>query len=240
MRRTALMLLLAGLVAAPAVAQTPTVDELLTKNVEARGGAEKLRAVNTRKVTGKVAAQGMEMTMQVYSKRPNLMLQEMQLGDRRLVTAFDGQKAWGVNPMMGGDTPQELQGLQAELLRDQAAFDGPLALARQRGDKVEVAGKEEVDGASAWKLVVTHEGRQTMVYLDEKTGLERKVSSSISEGGMQLLIESLISNYQATDGIKVPRTVRTLVGGQGQATVTIDSVEFNVPLDDAKFKMPGK
>jgi outer membrane lipoprotein-sorting protein len=233
------MLVALALVAAPVAAQTPTVDELLARNVESRGGAEKLRAVNSRTVSGKVTAQGMELTMKVYSKRPNLMLQEMQMGDRRMVTAFDGERAWGINPMMG-DAAQELSGLQADLLRDQAAFDGPLALARERGDKMEVAGKEDVDGAPAWKIVVTHEDRQTSVFLDEKTGLERKVSSQISENGMNLLIESVISDYQPTDGIQVPRQVRTLVGGQAQATVQIDSVEFNPAIDDAKFKMPGK
>jgi outer membrane lipoprotein-sorting protein len=240
MRPTALMLVALALLAAPAAAQTPTVDELLAKNVESRGGAEKLRAVNSRIVSGKVTAQGMDLTMKVYSKRPNLMLQEMQMGDRRMVTAFDGERAWGINPMMGGDTPQPLSGLQADLLRDQAAFDGPLALARQRGDTMEVAGKEDVDGAPAWKIAITHEGRQTSVFLDEQTCLERKVSSSISQNGMNLVIESVISDYQPTDGIQVPRQVRTLVGGQAQATVSIESIEFNPPLDDEKFKMPVK
>jgi outer membrane lipoprotein-sorting protein len=240
MIRTALILAMAALVAVPVAAQTPTVDELLAKNVESRGGAEKLRAITTRTVSGTVSAQGMDMSLKVYSKRPNLMLQEVQVGDRRLVTAFDGQQAWGINPMMGGDAPQTLTGIQADLLRDQAAFDGPLALARERGDTMEVAGKEDVEGAPAWKLVVTHEGRQTIVFLDEKSGLERKVASSISDNGMERKIESLISDYQPVDGIPVPRQVRTLVDGQGQATVKIESVEFNTPIDDAKFKMPGK
>ena len=240
MKRIALMVAVAALAAAPLAAQTPTVDELLAKNVESRGGAEKLRAVNTRTVTGKVTAQGMDIAMTVYSKRPNLMLQEMQIGDKRMVTAFDGEQAWGINPMMGGDAPQALTGLQADLLRDQAGFDGPLALARQRGDKMEVTGKEDVEGVSAWKLVITHGDRQTSVFLDEKTGLERKVSSTVSEGGQQLVIESVISDYQPTDGIQVPRKVRTLVGGQAQATVAIESVVFNAPIDDAKFKMPVK
>ena len=65
--------------AGPLSAQTPSVDELLAKNTAARGGADKLKAVSTRKVEGTVAVQGMEMPMQVLAKRPNLMLQEMQM-----------------------------------------------------------------------------------------------------------------------------------------------------------------
>ena len=240
--------------ALPVLAQTPTVDELLAKNLAARGGAEKLKAISTRKVTGKVtvqvqmppgtqqqaqpAPQTLELPMQVLAKRPNLMLQEMRMQDRRVVTAFDGQQAWAINPMIG-TSAQLLQGVQADLIRDQAQFDGPLAYARQRGDKMELLGKEDIEGVSAWKLAITHEDKTTTVYLDEKTGLERKVSASVNQGGTQLLVESVISDYQPVDGIMVPRKVQTLVGGQTQATVTIENVEFNVPIEDAQFKMPA-
>jgi len=229
---------LCALLAAPAAAQTPTVDELLAKNMQARGG-DKLKNVKTRKVTGHVSTQGMDMQMTVLAKRPNMMLQEMKMGDRRLVTAYDGSQAWGLNPMIG-DTPQVLQGIQASLLKDQAFFDGPLALAKSRNDTIEVAGKEDVEGSPAWKLSITHEGRVTTIYLDADTGLERKVSTNVTEGGQNIVIESLISDFQPTDGIMVPRKVSTVVGGQQQATVVIDAVEFDVPATDDQFKMPSK
>lgn len=254
MKRVILMTCTMLAVAVPALAQTPTVDELLAMNLASRGGAEKLKDITTRKVTGKVTVQvqmppgaqqqaeatpqTLEMPMQVIAKRPNLMLQEMRMQDRRVVTAFDGQQAWAINPMIG-PSAQLVQGVQADLIRDQAQFDGPLAYARQRGDKMEVLGKEEIEGTPSWKLAITHDDKTTTVYLDEKTGLERKVTASVNQGGTQLLVESLISDYQPVDGIMVPRKVQTLVGGQTQATVTIDNVEFNVPVEDAQFKMPG-
>jgi outer membrane lipoprotein-sorting protein len=231
------LVLLLGVV--PLAAQTPSVDDLLAKNTAARGGADKLKAISTRKVAGTVAVQGMEMPMVVLAKRPNLMLQEMQVQGRRVVTAFDGEQAWAINPMLGGDAPQKLEGVQADLIRDQAQFDGPLAYARQRGDKMEVVGKEQVEGADAWKLAITRGDKVTHVFLDENTGLERKISATITNGGTQLLIESIISDYQPTDGLMVPRKIQTLVGGQAQAAVTIDTVEFNVPIEDEKFKMPA-
>jgi outer membrane lipoprotein-sorting protein len=235
-----LYLVLAGavLLATPAAAQTPTVDELLAKNLASRGGAEKLKSIDTRKVVGTITAQGMQMAMTVTSKRPNSMLQEMRIGDRRIVTAFDGEHAWTINPMMG-DTPQEVHGIQESLLRDQSYFDGPLELARSRGDKMEVLGKEDVEGASTWKLAITHESRQTTIYLDADTALERKVSTAVSDGGVETAIESLISDYQPAEGIMVPRKVTTSIGGQQQATVAIESVAFNVPVDDSIFKMPS-
>jgi outer membrane lipoprotein-sorting protein len=238
MRQMLLSLCVLAWLAAPVAAQTPTVDDLLAKNTEARGGAEKLKGINTRRVSGTIQVQGVSMPMEVLAKRPNLMRQELKVQDRQLVTAYDGQHAWAINPMLG-DTPQELQGVQADLLRDQAQFDGPLAYARQRGDKMEIIGKETVDGSAAWNLAITRDGRVTNVYLDEQTALERKIMATISENGMQVQIESLISDYKPVEGIMVPHKVQTMVGGQTQATVTIESVAFNVPLEDARFAMPA-
>ena len=230
------------LLPASAVAQTPTVDQLIAKNVEARGGDERLKAIQTRRVTGTIKLQGVGGTdakMQVINKRPNLMLQEMRAGEQRFVTAFDGQQAWALNPMLG-DTPQLVDGPQADALRDQAQFDGPLLGAHRRGDPIEVAGKDVVDGVGVWKLVLKRDNRVVNVFLDENTGLERKVSATISGDAGTVLIESVISDYQPIDGMMVPRRVETRVGGQLQATVTIESVEFNAPIEDGQFKMPSE
>jgi len=254
--KTAILMLGAWLfVAAPVAAQTPTIDDLIARNVASRGGAEKLKSINTRKVSGTVTVQvqmpggtqpegqatpqTIEMPMQVLAKRPNMMLQEMQMQGQRVVTAYDGEQAWALNPMMGPN-PQLLQGVPAELIRDQAQFDGPLAYAKQRGDKMEVQGKDQIEGASTWKVAITHEGKVTTVYLDEQTALERKLSASVNQGGAALNVESIISDYRPVEGIMVPHKVQTLVGGRQQATVTIEKVEFNTPLDDAQFKMPPK
>lgn len=55
-----------------------------------------------------------------------------------------------------------------------------------------------------------------------------------------MLIESVISDYQPADGILVPRRVETRVGGQVQATVRIEDVEFNIPIEDSRFQMPSE
>ena len=74
----------------------------------ARGGLDKLRAVNTMKMVGKVTMQGREFPITVMAKRPNLMLQEMTIDGARVVSAFDGDKVWVVNPTMGINEPQEM------------------------------------------------------------------------------------------------------------------------------------
>jgi outer membrane lipoprotein-sorting protein len=226
----------------PAPTATPTVDEVVAKNLAARGGGDKLRALNTMKMTGTVSVQGTEMPISVMTKRPNLMLQEMTVQGTRIVSGFDGEKVWAINPMLGANEPRELTGAQADALRDQSTFDGPLVGYKDRGDTLTVDGPADVAGAKTWRLKLTRKNGRTMfIYVDAATGLEKQWSTTVDQNGTTLDIDTLMSDYQPTpNGILVARTLRTLIGGQQQALLKVQTVEYNTPIDDAAFKMPVK
>jgi outer membrane lipoprotein-sorting protein len=229
---------LALLVAAPSFAQTPTAEELVAKNLAARGGLEKLQSLNTMKVTGTVAFQGMEMPMTLLTKRPNKMRQELSMQGQSIVQAFDGQTVWASNPMLGPGA-RALEGPQADALKNQALFDGPLVGYKDRGDTIEVVGPAEVEGAKAWKLkVARQDGRSMFILLDATTFLERQWSVTMEQNGLTMEIDTIIGDYQPVDGVQVARSMRTVMGGNPMGTLKIASVEFNVPVEDSVFVMP--
>ena len=229
---------LALLVAAPSAAQTPTADELIAKNIAARGGEEKLKSLNTIKITGTVSAQGMEMPITLLTKRPNKMRQELSMQGQSIVQAFDGVTVWASNPMMGPGA-RAVEGPQADALKNQALFDGPLLGYKERGDTVEVIGSAEVDGAKAWKLKVSRkDGRAFHIFLDANTFLERQWSVTMEQNGLTMELDTFFQDYQPVDGVQMARSMRTVIGGNPAASVKINSVEFNVPVDDGVFVMP--
>jgi outer membrane lipoprotein-sorting protein len=237
-----LNLLVAVLVLAPSAAraQTPTVDQIVAKNLAAKGGEEALRSATTMKMSGTLTVQGMQAPVKVLTKRPNLMLQEMTMNGARIVSAFDGQRVWGINPMLGGNQPREVTGVQSEAVKDRSTFDGPLVGYKGRGDTLELVGSATVGDADTWKLKLTRQNGRTMfIYVDKNTGLEREWATTVDQAGMTLDIQTLMSDYQPADnGVQVARTLRTLIGGHEQAVLKVESVEFNVPIEDSVFKMP--
>ena len=230
------------LAASAAGAQAPTVDEIVAKNLAARGGLDKLRGVQTMKMTGTINVQGMDMPLTVMTKRPNLLFQEMTMQGQRMVSAFDGAKVWAMNPMLGPG-PRELTGQQADMIRDQASFDGPLVNYKDRGDTLEMAGSADLGGAKAWKLKLTRKigGRSMFIYVDADTGLEKQWSATVDQSGMTIDVDTVMLDYQPTpEGVLVARSMRTLVGGQQQGLLKVLTVEYNVPIEDAAFQMPAK
>ncbi len=234
----AVVLMMAGVSSA---ASAQTLEELLAKNYQSRGGLEKLKSITSIKVTGRLTAQGNQMVMTTWMKRPNMMRQEMDVQGQKVVQAFDGTHAWALNPMMGTSTPVEVPGAQADLIKSGADFDGPLVDYKAKGNTLELEGTDTVDGAKVFRIKVTPKsGPPLTLYLDATTGLERKMSAEVDQGGQRMTVETLMSDYRTVSGIQLPFSVRTMMNGQLAAEVTIQSYDVNLPLDEAMFKMPGK
>lgn len=226
----------------PLAAQAPpSIDEIVAKNLKAKGGADKWKSVSAVRMTGKVSLQGMDLPMSVSAKRPNLSRQEITIQDKKIVQAFDGTTPWMINPMMGSDAPQEITGPQAEMMKSDADFDGALVDYKEKGHKVELVGKEKLDATDVYHLKITKKtGNVQHYYLDAESGIELKTSSEMDMGGTKQNIETELSNYQSVEGIMIPHTVKQSINGTQMVTMTIEKVEFNPTLEDALFKMPAK
>jgi len=218
-----------------------TVDEIISKNIETKGGLQKLKSIKSMKMTGKVFAGGFEMSMTLWAKRPNMSRMESIFQDQKIIQAYDGEKAWQINLFMGSNEPQEIKGLQAEDLKDRADFDGPLVDYKKKGHKVEFMGKEDLEGTEVYKLKVTMKsGRVVYLYLDTDSCIELKQSTTLNYQGTEYLVETIFGDYKEVDGIMVPHFIETKLNGQTQARIIIEKVEFNIEIDDSLFKMPAK
>lgn len=223
------------------MASAQTVDDLLAKYYKARGGLDRLKGLTTIRMAGKLVAGGQEMQMQVLQKRPNLVRQEMTVMNQRVVNAFDGQRAWSINPFMGSSDPQEVPAAQTQAMRNQADFDGPLVDPQAKGHKVDLLGPGTVEGRRTNRLKVTTKAGAAMeVDLDAETGLEVRITRDVEQGGNKMKVETFTSDYRDVSGLLMPFSVRTLINGQPQAQMTIDRIEIGVPIDDAAFKMPAR
>jgi outer membrane lipoprotein-sorting protein len=230
-----------AVLALSAAAHAQTVDEIVDKNLKAKGGVDKWKSVSAVKMTGKVSLQGMELPMTIYSKRPNLSRQEITIQDKKLVQAFDGTTPWMINPMMGADAAQEITGPQGDMMKSDADFDGALMDYKAKGHAVELVGKEKLDGKDVYHLKVTRKsGNIQHFYIDTDSGIELKTTAEIDAGGQKQNIETEMSNYQSVDGVMIPHTIKQLLNGAPIVSMTIEKVEINAPIDDALFKMPKK
>lgn len=233
-----LMLLLAGV----AVAEDLTVDQVVAKNIQARGGMEKLKAVQSVRMTGKMTVgPGMEAPVVLVEKRPKNMRLDLTLQGMTAVQAYDGKTGWMIMPFQGKKDAEPMSEDDLKDAEDQADMDGPLVDYKDKGNKVELMGKEAVEGGDAYKLKVTlKNGDVRYLYLDPDSFLEIKTESKRTIRGAEQEMETTIGDYKEVEGLMVPFSIEAgIKGSQQKQKITIDKVEINPSIDDSQFKMPA-
>ena len=224
-----------------AIGHAQSVDEIVAKNLESRGGIEKWKSIQSMKVTGTIDAGGRTIGLTAWSKRPNLSRQEMTFQGQQMVQAFDGTHVWVLSPGAADNKPQEVKGAQADLARAQAEFDSVLLDYKEKGHKVELVGKETDEGHDVYHLRVTRKGGEVQHYfLDADTGIERKITSTLKGPSGETATATIeFGDFRDVDGLKAPFSIKNILDGRLISRVTVSRVEFNVPVEDSLFQMPA-
>jgi len=238
-KRVAMCLAAAAVFALPAAAQT--VDEIIAKSIEARGGEAKLRAVKSIRFTGKIeVGPGMIAPTTLVMKRPGMVRMEFTVQGVTGIQAYDGKEGWDVMPFQGKKDAEPMASDDVKEMEDQADFDGPLMDYKAKGNTVEFLGKEKVEGSDAYKLKVTKKnGNVETSFIDADTGLEVKSITKTKMRGNDVEIETTYSDFRNVDGLIWPFAIETgQVGSPQKQKISVDKVEINPEVSDAQFHMP--
>ena len=224
--------------ATAAIAQT--ADELVAKNLQARGGVDKIKAVNTVKMSGK-AYVGISAGVAQTQKRANMIRQDFTIQGMTEIQAYDGSVGWQISPFEGRKDAQLLGEDDMRELVESADIDGPLVDYQAKGNKVEYLGHDEVDGDDAYKLKITlKNGDILYYYLDPDTYLEIKTEKQQFIRGSVKETQQLLGSYKQVDGVYYPYAIEAGQKGSDRlARITFDTIEVNKPVEDSYFKMPA-
>lgn len=243
LRKTLMGITLLALLAPLApVASAQTVDELIAKNIEAKGGMAKLKAVTSTRATGKmIGGPGMEFPFVMMNKRPNNFRMEFSVQGMTGMQVYDGTTAWMSMPFMGKKEPEVMPAEEAKEFAEQADFDGPLVDYKTKGHTVELVGREQVEGADAYKLKLTMKGGSIRnIYLDAETFLEIKMESKRTIRGTEVEGESYLSDYKEVGGMMMPHVMENGTKGSPQRQkIMIEKIELNAAIADSLFAMPA-
>jgi len=219
-----------------------TADELIAKNIQARGGLEKIKAIKTLRMTGKFeGGGGFTASVSQENQRPSLIRQTFSLQGMTAVQAYDGTSGWQIEPFEGHKDP-DLMGEDdlRDLLLD-GDFDGPLVDYKEKGNTVEYLGHDVVDGDDALRLKVTlKNGDLIYYYLDPDTYIEiRKEIQQFIRGSVRDRVVGL-GSYKPVNGVMYPFSISqgTKTHPDDQ-TSTVQKIEANVTIDPADFMLPA-
>jgi len=256
MRALPLLLALCGLTlsfAAPAGSGTlaRTAEEVIARNVTARGGAEAWSKIQTMAWLGYIehgtvskAAPQAPFVMQM--ERPNLTRFELKEQMSQVTRIFDGQHGWRIRPGTDG-RPQARAFSPAEVkfAQDEYVVDGPLIDYHAKGVTAQLDGIDLIEGRKAYRLSLKlPSGAERKVWIDVRTNLEVRLDRpSTNPFAPGKPVSVYYRDYQSEGGVKIAHVIETVAppGGSPGGTsdrLVIRHVIINPQLEQTAFAPP--
>jgi hypothetical protein len=218
-----------------------TVDEIVANNLKVKGGADAVKAIKTVHISGNMKRMGMEMKLELWNKMPSNLRMDILFSGKKMTFGFDGKDVWQISPFTGtGKKPQLLTGDQAEEIKDNAdEFEEMFLDYKKKGYKIELLGKEDMEGTTVYKLKLTKkDGKEMFYFIDTDSFIELKVLVYKKKNDNELKIETFYGDFKEVNGVMMPHTLSIKMNGQDMGTMVFEKIEANIEIKDTFFKMP--
>jgi outer membrane lipoprotein-sorting protein len=227
----------------PLTTAAQTADEIVTKALEARGGADKIKAIQSERVSGHISfAPDLEGTFVVELKRPHKMHTEITVQGQKIVRVYDGKSAgWVINPYGENKDVQPMSAEDLKSIADESDFDGPLVDYKSKGNQIELVGKETLDDKPVYRLKLTNKYDDVRFYFfDASSFLLTKWEGTRKAEGKEIPWESFFSDYREVHGLKY--AFRIDAGSPGtdlKQTLIAEKIDIDPSIDDSRFTKPA-
>jgi hypothetical protein len=236
--RLFLCAVLGALLTLPTSASALTLEEVIARHIEARGGTEAWGKIQNMSLEGTFGAFSKVGPFHLVKTRDQRYFLDHVMNDLRVVIGHDGEKAWWIHPMRGGDWPQPITGIDLAVLRQKLDFVSPFFDYEAKGYTVELLGEGELEGQPSIRLkLVRPDGSEETWHLDPDTFLELGFESTGSDFGFSVPQRIFFDDFREVQGVKIP------FYWEGQwytrlRTMEAESVTLNAEVDNDLFEMP--
>jgi len=228
--------------------QAQTADEILAKYFENTGGLAKWKELQGIKMTAKVNQGGLEIPLVIVQMKDGRQMTAITFQGKEIKQGvYDGTSLWNTNFMTMKAEKSDAETL--EIFKSSLGdFPDPFLNYKERGYKVELLGKETIDGSETFKIKLTKkpimvDGKPTdniaFYYFDTENYVPLMSESEVRVGPNKgVVAQTKMSDYQEVGGFLFPFSLTEGVkGGPGQG-ITITSIEVNPKVDAAAFTFP--
>ena len=228
------ILLFSFLLTATIFASAQTVDEIISKHLDAIGGVDAWRKVTSIRQEGNMMVQGAEVKVVRTVLHNKGSRQDISLAGMNGYSIMTPVAGWNFMPFQGQMQPEPLT--EEDIKEGQPELDAQDELIdyKEKGSSVELVGKDDVEGTECFKLILTFKsGKAETLFIDPKSFYVIRQVAKQKANGQEMEVTTSFSNYQKLpEGIVVAMSM-TLPFGE----LNMTKVEVNNPVDESIFKL---
>lgn len=221
-------------------AHAQTADDVVSKYIDGMGGLDAYKSIKTAKLTGNVSQQGMDIPLTVQIINGRAERTDVTVMGSDITSACKDGAGWSVNPLQGGSDAKPLEGEMLKQEKSKCDLVSSLMGYKEKGNTIELEGKEDVDGAGCYKIKLTakEDNSVTQFFINASTYELVKSISTVSMMGQEAEVETYYSDLKPVGKVKMFYTRTQKVEGQVVAEIKFDTIEIDIPIDEKIFDMP--
>jgi hypothetical protein len=234
--RSITLLLLSLAIVVPSSAAT--LEEVIEKHIDARGGRDNWDKVASIRISGDYTAFSKVEPFTLTRARDNSYLLDTVMNGRVVVIGYDGATTWWDNHWFK-EGAQRMTGIDAEVAKGDAHFVNPLWNYQDLGMTAEYLGPTDYEGVPALGVKLTRPGgAEETWYLDPDSYLEYARTSPGSDFGRALPQRTFFDDFREVEGVKIPYLVETQWYTRNRV-MHVAKVELNAKVESSLFAMPA-
>jgi hypothetical protein len=209
------------------------VDEVIAKHIEAIGGKDAWKKVNSLKLDGVLNMQGSDISVSVIQLHGKGMRQDISVQGMAGYVIVTPTTGWTFMPFQGQTEVTAMDQEDVKQAQNELDTHGSLLEYKEKGHTVELAGKENLNGTECYKLLLTfNSGKKETVYIDSKTHYAVRSITTQKTNGQEQQIETNYSGFEKTpEGIVFAKLITLPYG-----TMTVTSLKVNTTVNEEMFK----
>jgi hypothetical protein len=212
----------------------PTAEEIVSKHIQAIGGAENWKKVNTMVMEGSMNVMGNDVDIKVFQENNKGNRVDISVAGMTGFNLITDKKGWNYMPFQGQTTPEPMTEEDVKEAADDLDIQGSLVDYKEKGHTIELLGTEEVEGTECYKLKVNRKnsGEQTL-FIDKNSYFVLRSAQKQKAMGQEVDQVSDYSDYKEVSGVMVPFSL-----SQGMGTIVMSSIKINEPIEGSVFADP--
>ncbi|NPD45081.1 hypothetical protein [Lentimicrobium sp. S6] len=219
------------------VIQAQELDEIISKHIEARGGAENWAKVNNMKITGRFTAFSVEEDWMAIKTNKGQYYSELHLGKHAVIEAFDGEHGWTIDPWHEISFPRILSKDEDNVFQQKSSLMTPFLDYKEKGLVAKLIGKQDLEGVVVYTIKLTRpSGKYETWYIDANTYLEYRRDSYWVDFTYPTPAESYFEDFREINGLVIPYYEEKMFS-QRNRVLLIEDILFNIELDEELFEM---